>query len=263
MQSLDTMTPDIARKIRAVFTDIDDTLTTGGKLPGDAYQALWRLHDAGIAVVPVTGRPAGWCDLIARQWPVEGVVGENGALAYYEQDGRLIRLYHPDVAGDDAQERLRTVKEAVLQEVPHSRVAKDQFARLYDLAIDFSEEPPHLDLGVADQIAEVFRRMGARAKVSSIHVNGWFGDYDKLSMTRLFTRERWGLDLDEHREEFLFCGDSLNDEPMFAWFPYACGVANVHDFKDAMTSLPKFGTSGRGGEGFCQLADRLLELRAD
>ncbi|MED5464636.1 MAG: HAD family hydrolase, partial [Myxococcota bacterium] len=199
-------------------------------------------------------------------WPVEGVVGENGAFYFQYQHSfrKMIRHFFND---EDQRlhdrERLKIIEDQVLLKVPGAALSADQAYRETDLAIDFCEDIPPLSVEAVENIVEIFESHGAKAKVSSIHVNGWFGDYDKLSMTRLFTRERWGLDLDEHREEFLFCGDSLNDEPMFAWFPYACGVANVHDFKDAMTSLPKFVTSGRGGEGFCQLADRLLELRAD
>jgi len=261
MESLLKLTPEIALGIKRVFTDIDDTLTTEGKLIGEAYQALWKLKEAGVGVVPVTGRPAGWCDLIARQWPVEGIVGENGALAYYEKDGNLIRYYHPDVAKEDEQKKLAQVRDVILREVPGSRVSKDQFARLYDLAIDFCEESPDLGLEEAMRIAEIFRRMGAHAKISSIHVNGWFGNYDKLSMVKLFTNKRWGLNLDSHRYEFLFCGDSPNDEPMFSYFPYSCGVANICDFQDTMTSLPAYTSSLRGGHGFVELADVLLDAR--
>ncbi len=262
MKSIDQMTRTAARNVRAVFTDIDDTLTTDGKLTSPAYEALWSLSEAGVEVVPVTGRPAGWCDLIARQWPVAGVVGENGALAFFEVEGRLTRLYHPAVAGGEARGRLREIEEAVLEQVPGSRVSKDQFARLFDLAIDFCEEPPDLGLAGAEKIRSIFERMGAVAKVSSIHVNGWFGEYDKLSMVEYFCAERWGLSLAAHREEFLFCGDSPNDEPMFEYFPLSCGVANIRDFESSLKATPTFVSASRGGAGFCELASRLLELRS-
>mgnify|MGYP000314140842 CR=1 FL=1 len=60
--------------------DIDDTLTTDGRLTAEAYGALEALKRNGRIVVPITGRPAGWCDHIARMWPVDAVVGENGAF---------------------------------------------------------------------------------------------------------------------------------------------------------------------------------------
>lgn len=260
MLPITQMSSNVAQGIRAVFSDIDDTMTTGGKVTARAYEAMWRLKEAGIAFVPVTGRPAGWCDCIARQWPVSGVIGENGALAFYEESGALKRMYHPDSA-KDAQERLGPIREAVLKEVKGSRVSKDQFGRLFDLAIDFCEEPPDLGLDAARKIQTIFERFGAVAKISSIHVNGWFGEYDKLQMVRHFAEARWNQSIDEAPGAYLFCGDSPNDEPMFAFFENACGVANLNDFTSQMQHLPKFISSASGGEGFAQIIETFLDLR--
>ena len=186
MLPITNLTRDEARRVRTVLTDIDDTLTNDGKLPAEAYSALWRLREAGIRVIPVTGRSCGWCDLIAREWPADAVVGENGAVVYY-LDGTHLRVFtHPSVADPAVHERLAAVRDACLREVAGCRVAKDQFSRVYDLAIDFAEEEPRLPLSDAERIRAVCERMGARAKVSSIHVNAWFGEYDKLSMAELF-----------------------------------------------------------------------------
>lgn len=261
MLSLEALPKDVARGVRGVFCDIDDTLTEHGKLVPEAFEALWKLQRAGLWVVPVTGRPAGWCDAIARQWPVDGVVGENGALAFYEEGGRLKRFVHPSVADASVREKLREVERAVLAEVPGARVASDQAYRSFDLAIDFREEPPDLGFAAAEQIRAVFARMGAQAKVSSIHVNGWFGDYDKLKMVQLFTQERFGVDLAEERERFIFVGDSPNDEPMFGFFPHACGVANVRVFEKQMKALPRYIAPSEGGRGFAEITERLLDLR--
>ncbi|MFW5802038.1 MAG: HAD-IIB family hydrolase, partial [Spirochaeta sp.] len=131
--------------VRFVLTDIDDTLTDGGKLTAEAYTAMWNLFHAGVKVIAVTGRPAGWCDAIARQWPVAAVVGENGAFVFSETNGRLDMLHNPRAAdADSAQERLSVLWKTVQQEVPRARIAKDQFSRIYDIAIDFAEEHPHL-----------------------------------------------------------------------------------------------------------------------
>jgi HAD superfamily hydrolase (TIGR01484 family) len=261
MIPIDQFSRRAAARLRGVLTDIDDTLTSGGKLDAASYGALWRLSRAGLIVVPITGRPAGWCDLIARQWPVAGIVGENGALAFYEDAGVLQRIYHPEVSDPALHTRLDAVRHDVLAAVPGARVAKDQPFRMFDLAIDFAEEQPDLGLAAGYRIAEVFERHGAQAKVSSIHVNGWFGDYDKLSMTRLFLSRRYGIDLDRDAERFVFCGDSANDEPMFAAFPNACGVANIADFADRMRHLPRYVASRSGGAGFAELVDTLLDKR--
>ena len=102
----------------------------------------------------------------------------------------------------------------------------------------------------------------ATAKASSIHVNGWFGSYDKLGMTRMLMRESFGVDLDAQRETFVFAGDSPNDQPMFAYFPHSVGVANVADMLNRISSPPGYVTRGRGGDGFAELADALIAARA-
>jgi len=184
-----------AAAIATVFTDIDDTLTRHGRLGATAYTALENLHDAGLRVVPITGRPAGWCDHIARTWPVDGVVGENGACYFwYDREARKLRQRHLFDAATRAANagRLARMRELILREVPGCGVASDQFCRLYDLAIDFCEDVPALPQAAVDRIVELMTQDGMTAKISSIHVNGWYGDYDKLSMTRLFVRERWG-----------------------------------------------------------------------
>gem|GEM_PF-35280 len=245
--------------LRFLFTDIDDTVTTDGRVTADAYEAIWRLSRAGISVIPVTGRPAGWCDLIIRQWPVDAVVGENGAFVYYRTTDGSIRTYtHPSIADEDLTSRLAEVREAVLEEVPGSRVARDQFCRKYDLAIDFREDPPDLGLETAEQIKHVCERFGAVAKISSIHVNCWFGSYDKLSMVTAFMQYRYGLDEAELKQTAVFCGDSPNDEPMFAFFPHSFGVGNITDFSHLMRHLPAGTASKRGGEGFAEIVGALL-----
>jgi hypothetical protein len=261
MKPIAQMPAAVATRVRALFTDIDGTLTTDGRLTAEAYTALWRLHDAGIQVVPVTGRPAGWCDLIAREWPVAGVVGENGALAFYEVGGELRRVFHDGAASEASRARLEAVRDAILAQVPGSRVAKDQPYRMFDLAIDYCEEPPDLGLAGADSIRAVFERFGAHAKVSNIHVNGWFGDYDKLSMVTRFAREVLGADLDADREAFIFCGDSPNDEPMFEFFPNSIAVANIVDFVDSIAHRPAYVTRGAEGTGFAELARLILARR--
>lgn len=262
MQPIDDIPSDVARQVRCVLTDIDDTLTIDGKLDASAYLALWRLEAAGISVVPVTGRPAGWCDLIARQWPVDGVIGENGAFAFYEVEGRLLRLFHPEAGEPEAAAaRLVAVRTAILSEVPTSRVAKDQPYRLFDLAIDFCEEPPDLGLEAAETIEAIFRRFGAEARTSSIHVNGWFGGYTKLKMAQLFAQERWGWDLAHSPELFLYCGDSPNDVPMFKALPNSVGVANIQRFQHRLEVQPRYVTQKPGGAGFAELVDALLQKR--
>jgi hypothetical protein len=252
------------RAARAVLADIDDTLTTHGRLHAVAYAALERLRAAGLLVIPVTGRPAGWCDHIARMWPVDAVVGENGAF-WFRHDasaGRLVKRY---VIGDAERarraDRLGAIARRILAEVPGSAIASDQAYREADLAIDFCEDVPALPRAAVARIVEIMQAEGLTAKVSSIHVNGWFGGYDKLSTTRLMLAEDFGIDLDGERERLVFAGDSPNDQPMFACFPNSVGVANVTRMADLMTVLPRYVTPSEGSAGFAELANALLAAR--
>ena len=264
MQPIHKFPKDIAKKITCVFTDIDDTLTTEGSLPACAYNALEALTKAGIHVAPITGRPAGWCDMIARLWPVAGVVGENGAFyfSYDRHQKKMIRAYDTDeLTRTSDRKRLDNIAERILTEVPGCAISVDQTFRDTDLAIDIAEDVPELDEPSVLRVKEIFEEEGAVAKVSSIHVNGWYGTYSKLTMSRRFAIERLGLDVDSRKENFVFCGDSPNDGSMFEFFPFACGVANVKQFEGKMPSYPAFVSEKKGGEGFVEIAEILLKAR--
>ena len=265
MQPIATFPTQAARGLLGVFTDIDDTLTTEGQLPAAAYAAVERLHQAGLAVVPITGRPAGWCDMAARFWPVAGVVGENGAF-YFRYDHKTKKMARYFIASEaeraENRRKLAALGTHILGAVPGSAIAADQLYREADLAIDFCEDVPPLPNEAVDRIVRLFEEAGATAKVSSIHVNGWFGRYDKLSTTRIFVHDVFGLDLETAKERFVFCGDSPNDAPMFGYFPYACVVANVGDFIGRIAALPAYVAPSRGGAGFVEIAERILGSRA-
>ena len=257
---------DIAKGFLGVFFDIDDTFTTGGRIPACALDALWRLKERGMKVVPITGRPAGWCDHIARMWPVDGVVGENGALYFWLDEGerKLKKIFlDSEAVRADNRKRLWRIGEEILAKVPGTAIASDQLYREADLAVDYCEDVDPLNPEDVEEICRIFRSHGATCKVSSIHVNGWFGSYDKLGMTKRFVRERWGMDLDDNKESFMFCGDSPNDEPMFGYFPHSAGVGNVLRFADQMKYLPEFVASQDGGEGFAEIVEVILRRRSD
>lgn len=242
--------------VQAVLVDIDDTLTTHGKLTAEAYGALERLHAAGKRVIPVTGRPAGWCDHIARMWPVDAVVGENGAFFFWFAGGRLHKRFIDD-ADERARKRarLKELGERILAAVPGTALASDQAYRETDLAIDFCEDVAPLPLQAAERIAGLMQQAGLTARISSIHVNGWFGHYDKLATTRTLFAERYGWSLDGAGRRVLFAGDSPNDAAMFAFFEYSVGVANVRRFSGLQ---PKFVTDAESGAGFAEIAAHLL-----
>ena len=247
--------------ITYLLTDIDDTITNEGKIPACAFQAIEDLDNAGIKVIPITGRPSGWCDHIARMWPVKAVVGENGAFyfVYDDHKKKMIRRYFK-TAQERRQDKkkLEVIKQEILKSIPGCVVSADQPYREADLAIDFAEDVPPLSQEKIDRIVTLFEQNGATAKVSSIHVNGWFGSYDKLSMTKILFREVLKTDLDSIKKNIIFIGDSPNDEPMFEYFPNAVGVANVLEFKDRLSFKPAWITEGKGGIGFAQMAEILI-----
>jgi hypothetical protein len=266
MKPLSTFPHAELNAIRGVFTDIDDTLTTDGRLTAEAYTAMERLRLLGLAVVPVTGRPAGWCDHIARMWPVDGVVGENGAFYFrYDREKRRIDRHYVD--GDKQRtanrERLAALGRQILEQVPGAAISSDQHYRETDLAIDYCEDVAPLPMSSVDRIVALCDEAGATVKVASIHVNAWFGAYDKLTMTRHFASDCLGVNLDEAEDEFVFTGDSPNDAPMFDYFSNSVGVANLRDFENRLTTAPTYITKNRSGAGFAELATILINARGE
>ena len=250
--------------IHGVLCDIDDTLSTEGRITAEAYGAMQCLQQAGLLVIPVTGRPAGWCDHIARMWPVDGVVGENGAFYFrYDKDHRKMRRHFVDDAATRAEHRARLVQigREIIAAVPGAAIAADQHYRETDLAIDFCEDVAPLPQAAIDEIALRMEKHGLTARVSSIHVNGWFGAYDKLSMSKTLMREVFGVDLDAACASYVFVGDSPNDAPMFGYFPHAVGVANILDFGARVEPLPAYVSVKRCGAGFTEVADYLLAAK--
>ncbi len=264
MKPLTEFALDARRAVRGVLCDIDDTLSSEGRITAEAYSAMQRLQQAGLLVIPVTGRPAGWCDHIARMWPVDGVVGENGAFYFrYDTAARRMRRHFVDDAATRAvhRTRLAQIAQEILNAVPGTAIAADQQYRETDLAIDFCEDVTPLPQSAIDEIVMRMEKHGLTAKVSSIHVNGWFGDYDKLGMSKTLMREAFGVDLDATRTRYIFVGDSPNDAPMFGYFPHAVGVANILEFGARVAPLPAYVSVKRCGAGFAEVSDYLLAAK--
>lgn len=241
-----------------VLSDIDDTLTWEGRLVPSAFAKLHELQEQGVKVVLVTGRPAGWVDHIARMWPVDAVVGENGGLWAYMEDGKLVQRYFASAA-ERAQSRVKLAQlsQEILARYPGAGLASDQSYRALDLAIDFCEDVPPLADEQVQGILQCFLDAGAHAKISSIHVNGWFGHWNKLDGVRQLFKELWDLDLATQLDKWVYFGDSANDEPMFEAFKYSVGVANIAPFLEQMHFHPKWITQANGGMGFCEGIDAL------
>lgn len=263
-------------RLRGVFTDIDDTLTTGGAITADALQALGALKAAGLHVIPITGRPVGWSEPFAQAWPVDAIVAENGAVALLPpaQDssknslqplpgkrGQLSKLHQQDAATRAAHfARMQQVLAHIEATVPGAQRAADSAGRECDIAIDHSEftQLPQERIG---QCVALLRAAGMNATVSSIHINGWYGTHDKLEGARWIVRELLGRDLDAELDGWVYIGDSTNDQRMFQHFPHSVGVANIARFVPQLAHLPRYVTQGARGAGFAELARALLAVK--
>lgn len=250
---------EFTTKIQFLLTDIDDTITTNGELSAESYAALAKLKQNDIKVIPVTGRPAGWCDMMARFWPVDAVIGENGGLYYRYHEKKMLRWNFSDEKTlVENQRKLKLISAEIKQKIPHAAISADQFCRIYDLAIDFCEDIPRLSDAEIKGIVEIFEAHGATAKVSSIHVNGWFGAFNKVTTARLLLKKEFGLSEEQILEQCAYIGDSPNDEPLFESFRHTFGVANVRNFSSDMKHLPAFIAPSESGHGFCQIVDQII-----
>jgi HAD superfamily hydrolase (TIGR01484 family) len=260
MQPLHDWSPG---RLVGVFTDIDDTLTTGGTITPDALQALADLKAAGLQVVPITGRPVGWSEPFVQSWPLDAIVAENGAVGLRHTPAQgLHKLYQQDTATRSAHfTRMQAVLARIESTVPGARRSQDSTGRETDIAIDHSEFT-HLPPTAIDEVVRLMHSEGMTATVSSIHINGWFGKHSKLTGARWIVHELWGRDLDAEINRWVYVGDSTNDQVMFAHFPHSVGVANIRRFEAQLTHPPRYITQGERGAGFAELARHLLTALA-
>lgn len=249
--------------VRGVLTDIDDTLTTDGAITPDALAGLGALRDAGLAVIAITGRPMGWSEPFARGWPVDAIVAENGAVALFRDGERLVVDFAQDSPTREANaHRLRAAARRVLREVPGAALARDSAGRVTDIAVDHSEFARLSREQIAD-VVRVMRAEGMHATVSSIHINGWYGEHDKRSGARWIVQRLFGRDIEAERAHWVYVGDSTNDQPMFAHYRLSVGVANLLRFADELSVWPAYITGGERGAGFSEVAAALLAARSD
>lgn len=256
------------RAIRGIITDVDGTLTTGGKITSTALAAMERAQAAGLRVIAVTGAAAGTCDAMARTWPVDAVIGESGGFVFrlHPDSGRMVHLHI--LARDERRShwaQYEKVLEKIIAEVPGSALAADQAYRETDLAIDHAQDVAALPPEAVEKIVGIMEAAGMTATYSNIHVNGWLGPYDKLTTTCLVLRELFRADVSDQDERgrWMAVGDSPNDAPLFEFFPHSVGVANVAEFGDRLTMRPAYVTASPSGAGFAEAVDALLSARSD
>ncbi|MBO9651743.1 MAG: HAD-IIB family hydrolase [Variovorax sp.] len=263
MQPLADWPLEARQGLVGVFTDIDDTLTTEGAITADALEAMAALKAAGLHVVAVTGRPVGWSEPFAAAWPIDAIVAENGAVALVPVgDGRLEKRYQQDTATRERNfTRMQAVLDRIEKTIPGARRATDSAGRECDIAIDHSEFTQLSDETI-DEVAAAMRSEGMHATVSSIHINGWYGDHNKLAGAQWIVRELWDRRLDDEMDLWAYVGDSTNDALMFEHFAYSIGVANVRRFEGALPHLPRYVSQHERGAGFAEAAAAVLAARS-
>ncbi|MCK5157126.1 MAG: HAD-IIB family hydrolase [Spirochaetales bacterium] len=260
---LSELKPETAAGITFVLTDVDDTITSEGLLLPSALESIWVLHENAIRIIPVTGGSAGWADVYFRQWPVDAVIAESGALAWYRENGIRKRVDHPSICQEGYHEKAERLIKRVLAEVPGSKLSVDQFCRIYDIAFDHHDETPYLSREGIEHIKRICSEEGASTGLSSIHVNCWFGSYSKLEMVKYILHEVYNLQKDEMKRQVVYCGDAPNDSPLFDFFPLSFGVANVLSPSLQMPSMPAFYSEHKGGIGFSEIVTTIISCIQD
>ncbi len=249
------------QSIKYILTDVDDTLTWESNLPVETYLALNKLMAAGYVIIPVTGGCAGWSDLIARLWPVSGVITEGGACFLQKQSNGKLDYHYWTSAEAMHVKKLELLQEVqvLLAEFSPLKLAQDQAYRLTDVAVDYAQDqsPPLPEL--KDALLNKLQRLGIQAKASSIHINIWHGDYDKFAMARRVLSQHYGLSKQQIMEQVIYVGDAPNDESMFEKFPLSIGVSNIKKHLSSMQHRPSWITQKPGGYGFAELANKLLK----
>lgn len=270
------------RGIIGVFTDIDDTLTTHQAITPDARHALTDLKAAGLVVIPITGRPIGWCEPhaygdVARglpAWAVDAMVAENGGVAFAptltSQNGlqplldkgqQLSKIYYTEAAERVINtQKLQQVAQRILSEIPGTTLSQDSAGRETDIAIDHAECVTLAPDKVA-QVVALMQSEGMQATVSSIHINGWYGSHNKWTAARWMVATLFHRNLDDELDRWVYVGDSTNDQLMFRHFPHSVGVANIHQFDGQLQHWPRYETVGERGAGFAEVAHAILQAR--
>lgn len=247
--------------VRGVFSDIDDTLTHEGVVTTEAFTALARARAAGLRVVLVTGRPAGWAEVLASLWPVDAAIAENGGIAYLKRDRRIEKLYFAPTDPTEDARKLGALADEILRTFSFARRSDDCTLRITDVAFDVGE---HVQLPASEieALTAHCRALGARTLVSSVHAHAFFHAADKAQMSARVANILWNESEADVAEHYAFVGDSPNDQAAFAFFTASIGVANVARYANALRPPPRYITPSPNGRGFAEAIDVLLDRRA-
>ncbi|KAF1042814.1 MAG: Mannosyl-3-phosphoglycerate phosphatase [Herbaspirillum frisingense] len=258
MHALQQRPPGVFAGVRFVLTDMDETLTHQGRLAAATYHALEQLQQAGIRVIPVTAAPAGWCDQMARMWPVDGVIGENGGF-FFRRDGQhgLARRFWHGEYTEAVMQALRDKRDDLRRRLPWATLSDDQPFRLTSLAFAREDDPAR-----ERELAAAMREAGLDVTVNNLWVLGWIGGYDKLAAARRVLEQEYAVGDALAQEVLAYSGDSINDAPMFAHYRHTLGVSTIRQCLEQLPKAPAWISDGPGGAGFIEFAHAILADRA-
>lgn len=266
MRPLSDLPPETARSLRGVIFDLDDTLLDHGALTEAAYTSLFILARSGLRLIACTGRPAGFGQVITRQWPIDAAITENGAISFVREgsapDDRVIKLGDEAAASLAARRgRLLALAEELVDRYPDAALADDNNLRLTDVTIDVGE---HRRVSPEDarSMRAIAAERGVRTLQSSVHLHLTFETADKATGTIGLLSRRFKEDATAARARYAFIGDSGNDAAAFAAFLVTFGVANVRAHLAKLPIPPRYVTVEPMGRGFLSIARALSAERA-
>jgi HAD superfamily hydrolase (TIGR01484 family) len=248
-----------AQTLRGLLFDLDDTVLDHGRLATETLETLYELNRAGLHLVGVTGRPAAWGQVLLRQWPIDGMVTENGIVGLVRQHNRvhvIERLTPRERVDRTAQ--LRALVDQTLEKFPELSVTDDSFGRYADTSFDIAESVVVPEAVIREATAYASSQ-GARVVRSSIHLHVTFDEDDKATGVLRFLEKTVGISPSEALQTFAFIGDSENDAACFSAFRHSFGVANL---RGRPTLTPRYLATLAMGRGFVQIARHVLQLRS-
>lgn len=245
--------------VRALFSDVDGTMTTGERVEASTYEALERLGAAGIPVIMVTGRPAGFGSAFMKMTGCLACIAENGGVTFVREGRKVVKHYGvPAASLPEWRRRMSDAAVDVTSKVPGARLSSDSKYREVDLAIDWNEEVS-LSRHDAEAVVSLLQKAGFAAVRSSVHVNFGPPHFDKLSACAQVVKRVLGGNTDD-LAPYVYVGDALNDAPMFGGFPTSVGVANIKTWWDELAHKPAYLTERPEGAGLRELVAHLLSL---
>ncbi len=260
MKPIEALTSEEARRLDGLLFDLDDTLLDEGHLTEAAYSSLFRLRESGLTLVALTGRPAAWAELIARQWPVEAAIAENGALGFRREGPRVVAFDSaPPAERAERKARLAALVKDIRRELPELVPADDVGGRQSDFTFDIREHRSAPET-LIQRAQALGRAAGANTFRSSVHLHFGFDRHDKASGALGYLAKVRGVDPTRARFRYAFIGDSENDAPCFAAFSTTIGVANL---RGLLSLRPAYVTRAERGAGFVEAARVLVARRRD